>query len=134
MAKALCPRCDFKQGKDRADARAGADDGEHEDGEAAFILAQILPVNLSHAAMGDHPKREDEVETDAKIPSDQESRHTAQLGDIQGQQRSDREACENRQEEPGPRGNDAQEQRPFLGCCRHLMSPCRIALKPGAKQ
>ena len=35
------------QAKHRADARAGADDGEHEDGEAAFVLGQILPVNLS---------------------------------------------------------------------------------------
>jgi hypothetical protein len=110
----LCPGRNFEPRKDRDNARASADDGEHEYGEAAFVLGQILPVNLSHAAMGDHPKREDEVETDAKIPGDEEPRHTAQLGDIHGQQHSNGEGCEDRQEESRPRGNDAEKQRHFL--------------------
>ena len=134
QGEGLGPGCDFEPGEHRADARAGADDGERENGDAAFVLGRILPVNLSHAAMSDHPKREDEVETDAKIPGNEEPRHTAQLGDIQGQQRSDGEACEDRQKESRPRGNDAEQQRPFFGFCRHLMSPVRIALKPGAKR
>jgi hypothetical protein len=80
-------------------------------------------MNLYHAAMGDHPKGKDEVETDAKNPSDQKPRHAAQFADILRQQNSDRDAGENRQEKPWPRGNDAQEQRPFLGCCRHRFPP-----------
>ena len=130
----LCPGRNFEPRKDRAHTRASADDGEHENGEAAFVLGQILPVNLCHAAMGDHPESEDELEPDAKIPGDQEPRHTAQLGDIQGQQSSNGEPCEDRQEESRPRGNDAEKQRPSFGFCRHLTPPVRIALKPGARQ
>ena len=41
----------------RADARRRADDGEHENGEAAFVLKQILPVDVGDACYGRSSKR-----------------------------------------------------------------------------
>ena len=55
----------FDPAEHRADARRRADDGEHENGEAALVLKQILALDVGDGAMGDHPKGKDEIERNA---------------------------------------------------------------------
>jgi hypothetical protein len=50
-----------------ADAGRCADDSQHQDGEAAFILSQRLPVDPRDVAAGNHPKREAEIERNADV-------------------------------------------------------------------
>src|SRR5262245_21082899 len=59
---------EFKPGEDGADTGRGADNGQHEDGEAAFVFSQRLPMDLRKLALGDHPKCEREIEGDADVP------------------------------------------------------------------
>jgi len=98
-----------------------------------------LPVDLRDVAVGDHPKDEREIESNADVPADQNAGHAAKLFGVKRQQLYDAEADEDREQESRPRQENAQRQRPFpLGNAGlgHDSPVSRFdrSLKPGAKQ
>ncbi|MGB2930792.1 MAG: hypothetical protein WBB88_00280, partial [Methyloceanibacter sp.] len=83
-------------------------------------------MNIGDAAIGDHAQGEEEVETDADVPADEEARHPAQFAHIEGQNGGDAKAGKDRQKEPRPHQNDADRLRPALEGRRGRMRHVRI--------